>query len=488
MKKTTLCIITAVALAISTIFTVAVSKASPTPPETNINQGLATETPLTPTPTFTTKEESVFVITDNTGAATKSFIGSELNASTTKLPIEMHVSYYLDNNEISADDLIGKSGHVKITYSFSATKIYQNKVIPFITVTGLKLDPTNFTNIQIENGKIVRESNESIILAGYTLPGLNYDLGTDFLPDSFFVDADVKNFAIDNTYTFATNEIIADLDTSKLSSADNLINSINELSQALDQIVIGASKLADGLDVALDGTKQLQSGAVALNSGAHELANGASVINSGTHELANGADQLANGLNSVVDVHNQILARLDPLTAAIDSEVAKIQARIAALENEDPELAAWLTNLLTELLDYYGQAKTAVNDYTSGVKALSDGANQLSSGAHELANGTEALSNGANALAAGTNELLAGTNTLTDGLGQLDAGAHTLSSGLITFKQQGIDKLVNFANQDLSNFLNNLRATVSAADSYHYYTNQSANSVKFIFKTPSIKQ
>ena len=78
-------------------------------------------------------------------------------------------------------------------------------------------------NIKIDNGKLIKESADSIILAGYTMPGLNQDLGTDFLPDSFTVEADVKDFAMKDTYTFATNEFFSDIDVDKLNSVNDLI-------------------------------------------------------------------------------------------------------------------------------------------------------------------------------------------------------------------------------------------------------------------------
>ena len=486
MKKSIIYSLAVSSLVVSTIFTVAVSQAiTVAPPDDTHSEVYISD--LAPAPTFTSKDESVYIITDSTGTPTKSFIGSTINTSTAKFPVDMKIKYELDNTEITADELIGKSGHVKLTYSFTATSAYQDKLIPFLTITGLDFDTHKFSNIKIDNGKLIKESTDSIILAGYTMPGLNQDLGTDFLPDSFTVEADVKDFAMKDTYTFATNEFFSDIDVDKLNSVNDLINSVNKLSDALDQLIDGSTKLSDGLDSALSGAKQLQTGIKQVNTGAHELAGGAGQVNAGAHELANGASQLSSGLDQVVDVNNQIMSKVTPITNNIDTVIAELKTEIATISETDPELAAELTKLLTKLTSYYTEANTAVNQYVNGIQSLADGAKALSAGANQLTTGTDALATGANQLAAGTDQLSTGTNTLVDGLSQLGSGSHTLTNGLSTFKAQGIDRLVNFANHDLDNFLRNLRATVSAAKSYTHYTTPTSTSVKFIFKTPSVE-
>ena len=472
MKKSFIYSLAISSLVVSTIFTVAVSQAiTVAPPDDTHSEVYISD--LAPAPTFTSKDESVYIITDSTGTPTKSFIGRTINTSTAKFPVDMKIKYELDNTEITADELIGKSGHVKLTYSFTATSAYQDKLIPFLTITGLDFDTHKFSNIKIDNGKLIKESADSIILAGYTMPGLNQDLGTDFLPDSFTVEADVKDFAMKDTYTFATNEFFSDIDVDKLNSVNDLINSVNKLSDALDQLIDGSTKLSDGLDSALSGAKQLQTG---INQ-----------VNTGAHELASGASQLSNGLDQVVDINNQIMSKVTPITNNIDTVIAELKTEIATISETDPELAAELTKLLTKLTSYYTEANTAVNQYVNGIQSLADGAKALSAGANQLTAGTDALATGANQLATGTDQLSTGTNTLVDGLSQLGSGSHTLTNGLSTFKAQGIDRLVNFANHDLDNFLRNLRATVSAAKSYTHYTTPTSTSVKFIFKTPSVE-
>ena len=85
-----------------------------------------------------------------------------------------------------------------------------------------------------------------------------------------------------------------------------------------------------------------------------------------------------------------------------------------------------------------------------------------------------------------TIELKNGVDKLTDGANALYYGSTKLKNGLLTFKSRGINQLVSFANNDLDNFVRNLRQTIDAASSYHSYATPTAKSTKFIFKTPKI--
>ena len=440
----------------------------------------------TPLKQLSSKDESVYIITNDEGTAEKTFIGSNLYTGDESLPVTLNITYYLSGSKISASELAGKSGHVKIVYHYTATATHQDELVPFLAATGLQLDSTKFSNVKLSNGKIISEKNNYIIV-GYSFAGLNENLGTDLLPGDFILEADVTNFELDNTYAFATNSLIAELDISKLNSVDNIVSSINQLSDGFNQIIAGAGQLDNGIDALASGISELQSGASTLNSGANQLATGINTLSGGAHELATGAKQLSVGLNRINDINSQVMSYVNPVTDAIDAEILVIRAKIAALAETNPELAAELTKVLDELVQYYDKAHTAVIDYTDGVAALTDGAGQLSAGLDTLATGSDELAYGANQLASGTAALKDGIDQLASGSQQLSNGSKTLYAGLQTFKTSGIDQLTSFANDNLASFTANFRASIDAASSYHSYGNVDAKTVKFIFKTPSIK-
>ena len=401
--------------------------------------------------------ETVYAITDAEGKIKKSFVGSEPNTTGEALPIKVKLSYYLDDKEVSASEIAGKTGHAKIVYNYSSAKEHEGKQVPFVVLSGAVLDKNVFTNIKLTNGKVV-SNDQNLTVIGYSVVGLNENLGTDLLPQEFIIEADVTNFKFDTSYTVATNELIADLDTSKLSSVNELVSSINQLAAGFDIIVAGSSSLKSGMNALYDGLISFQNGATELSAGAYKL--------------SDGAKQLSNGLDQVVDLHNNILGKAEKI---IDEAERKIQEKIdAIIEKYDiPEEAIEkIKELIKPIEDVCNKVANGVISYTDGIKQLADGARQLSDGIDQLAYGASALFNG--------------SVQLRNGALQLNNGTNALHSGLVTFRNNGISRLADFANNDVAGFMNNFKKSVEAAKSYKYYQDSSADSVKFVFKSSGV--
>ena len=426
------------------------------------------------------KNETVYVMTNSEGKANSVFINNTLDSDTASLPIELKVTYTLDGSKISAEDLIGKSGHVKINYTFASTETTGSTKVPFLTITSTILDGNKFKNVKINNGKVISENDDNVTLAGYAVVGLNENLGTDVLPADFAIEADVTEFEMSETYSLATDELFADFDTSKLNSLDDLISSMNQLGSGLDQLIAGAGSLSSGLDSAVSGVAKLQSGASELNSGAGELATGLSTLETKVN------DQLVPKLGKLQSALYWVTEKSDDFKAAYNDNSKKLINVLEGAYTEaagDVELQAYIKMAIDKINYANGVVNNYIDEYTGKIKTEADGMDTT-----ELTEGIAALSTGANQLYAGTSELKTGLDTLASGTTQLADGSKTLESGLNTFKTSGIDKLVNFANNDLNSALANIRASVSAAKDYHSYKNSSAESVKFVFKTPSLKK
>ena len=407
----------------------------------------------------TSKNETVYILADESGEAKTKFIGSTIYTGTEELPFKLKITYYLDGNEISAKDLAGKSGHVKIVYAYDSTAKYLGKNIPFLGLTSLILNHTNFSNLKLTNGKIITETEDNYIIAGYGIAGLNADLGTDFLPDSFTLEADVNNFKLSDSYTIFTNDILADLDTSKLSDLDGLISSINQLSSGVNKLVSGAIELSNGLGDALNGTKQLY-------EGSQTLANNLSELKSHNEELLGGASQIA-------DMMPTIASLLQEKKTALETQKAELEEQLAGIPDSD----------------IYAEVR---NEITAGIAQINGGITQITaslsklSGVNTFYQGLISYTDGVAKISDGASTFSSKLGLLVDGETKLYEGSITLKDGLNTVKTSGIDKLVNFANQDLANFTKNARSTVSAASSYKKFGDTKAETVKFIVKTPSI--
>ena len=456
-------------------------------------------------PINTTKNETVYVMTDEAGNAKTRFIGSTIYDGPEALPFSFTVNYYLDNQEISGKDLKGKSGHVKIVYHYDSTAFYQGKKVPFLAITGITLDHGKFSGVKVSSGKIISESSDNYIIAGYGLAGVNQDLGTDFLPDSFTLEADTTDFSLENTYTIFTNDILADLDTSKLNDLDNLTSSVYQLEDGINKLVNGASDLSNGLASALDGTKQLYDGSKTLAAGAKDAADGAAQISTGAAQLKTGLATLTSyniGLQTGArQVFDSLL--MQTLTSIRDNTTLMgaitlygAQFNIVApttltIENYSDTLDSLITFVNTiggdsANLTNAKNSLTSYNEFYTGLLTYTNSAANAATGASSLADGLSNLSTGLAKLSTGANTLSVGLGSLVEGETKLYQGSITLKDGLSAFKSVGIDKLVNFASKDLANFTRNARTTINAAGSYKSFGGVDANSVKFIVKTPSI--
>lgn len=89
-----------------------------------------------------------------------------------ELPVSVKLTYYLDGKKISPSELKGKSGHLKIKIDYTNhTKktvhvdgVKEELCSPFVMMTGMILPNETFSNVTIDNGKVVSDGNRNIVL------------------------------------------------------------------------------------------------------------------------------------------------------------------------------------------------------------------------------------------------------------------------------------------------------------------------------------
>lgn len=141
-------------------------------------------------------------------------------------------------------------------------------------------------------------------------------------------------------------------------------------------------------------------------------------------------------------------------------------------------------------LDSYNNFYLGLLAYTDGVYSAENGAAQLNDGANTLKNGTSALCNGVNELYSGILQLKDGTPALLSGITQLKDGAMQLSDGLSQFNEQGIKKISDAVDGNISGLICRLKATVDVSKNYKTFSgldDSMDGQVKFIYRTDSIK-
>ena len=297
------------------------------------------------------------------------------------LPVDVKVSYKLDGKEISPEDLAGKSGRVTIRFDYENHETVKALVngktediyVPFAMVSGALLPSDHFSNIEVTNGRVISEGENSIVV-GLAFPGLKESLNLqsvkenlsdekmkerlnemeEDIPDYVEVTADASDFELGMTMTMAGSDLMDQLDLDLDLGSGSLKDSVSDLEDATNQLVEGTEALKDGAD-------QLKEGTDALSKGADELNEGAGTLKEGTKALADGAGDLKKGSDTL----------------------------------------------------------------KSGTKALSEGT-------QALAGGVPALTGGISQLAGGAEKLHAGTGTLSEGAGTLSQGAAAVDQNLQT--------------------------------------------------------
>lgn len=298
-----------------------------------------------------------------------------------ELPVDVKVSYKLDGKSISPKDLKGKSGKVEIQFSYDNKSKQTVNVngedvemyTPFTMVSAMMLSSDEYSNVSVENGKLISDGDKKIVV-GVAFPGLANDLNLKDLnmdidiPETVTITADVKDATVGTSITMASAELMNEFGLNDIDSFDDLQDSIDDLEDATNQLVDGSKEAADG---------------------SKELADGVGTLNDGAGTLASGAGTLADGVNTLNEKSGTLVSGVNTLASGVQA-------------------------------------------YTGGVEELYAGSNDLVSGAQELASGADTLNTNIASAADGANSLVAGTQSLKNGLktakDTLDEGVKVLNN------------------------------------------------------------
>lgn len=428
-----------------------------------------------------------------------------------QLPVDVAVSYYLNGEQVSAKDIAGKSGDVEIHFDYKVNRSEladgSSVTKPYTMASAVMLDNSHFTNVTVDNGKVVNDGNTSMCI-GIAFPGLAGNLGLGAtgvsIPDSVVIKAHTDKFQIDGTYTAAMSGVMSDIDTS---ATGNVESKVSQLESGLDQLVSASDKLMSGTDQLKAGIDQLNAGAGTLNSktgdltsGAKQVADGAGQVNAGVSELNNKTDALADGAIKVsvgaTQLDTKVQAAVDQINAQLkgaivgkDQKIAKGQAaynaaaslvdakgnKTAVANGADQLNQGVNTAIYTAAETALCQAKgyksiTDVTDATirteiqntaaaiakgvetQGAETHSDinsqvtGALQKTAGTAAQATAVAAVDEANNATLNMQNSLASSIKELTEGTAQLSAGAKKVSDGTQQAKG-GISQLAAGTNQ-----------------------------------------
>ena len=419
-----------------------------------------------------------------------------------ELPVGVEIKYELDGKEIAAKDLLGQSGKLKITVSYTnkskSTQTIngekQEMYTPFVMATGIILPDDKFSNVEVDDGKIINEGSNNIVV-GFGMPGMAESLdldedAADKLPEGFTVTADVTNFSIGNTITFASPSILSDLELDDIDDLDDLENKLEKLVDSSEDLVDGSKKLSNKMGELEDKFDDYQDGEKSLNKGIKDLVNGGTTLKKGVKDYTNGVDTLAKGTQSYVNGAKQITNGNQKLYEAVkdmpssykefsdglqaytkgvdtlaDTKTAKqltdgadavtagigtLNENLGKLESSydnykllaeglkaqaaqisDPTQKATILAYVQKLEELYQGQKASVGALVSATNkesTLKSGASQVAVGIKKVMTGAQTLSGNSATLRSADQKLTSSIATLTASVKKLSEGSKTLSS------------------------------------------------------------
>ncbi len=311
--------------------------------------------------------------------------------SNKELPVGLTLTYTLDGKKMTAEEMLGKNGdleiHVKYTNQAKQKANINGKqeeiYTPFVMVTGMILSSDHFSDIEIDNGRVINDGSNNIVV-GMGVPGLteSLQLEDDFakdIPEDFTVKAKVTDFEMSNTFTFASSSLLNDVDLGDSKDLDELEDKLDDLTDAATKLTDGTDALADNLDLFHDKMGELQSSVKKYNNqgvkkvaeGTDTLAKNGKKMVSGVNSYADGVTSLAKGAKAYVDGAQKIAGGNTKLYEAVKDMPSQIN-------QFDEGLLAY-----TGAVDKMG-TKENVTKLKDGTKALSSGITTVNAGLGEL--------------------------------------------------------------------------------------------------------
>ena len=432
-------------------------------------------------------DETVYVFLNADGEVKKTIssdwakndLGADVYTKTegkVSAPITVGVSYYLDGKKVSADEIRGRSGHIKIRYDYTNTQRVNGLYMPYAVVSGAVLSNEHFSNILVTNAKAINDGTRTTVV-GLALPGMKENLGVNLdIPEYVEIEADAKDFKMEMTATLASAQVFANVDTSALNSISSLSSQLDLLVSSMNQLLDGSIQIRDGLatlnsktSVLADGVSQLRAGSFKLTTGMSSLSDGLKTAYDGSTKIAGGLTEVYNkvkdspakmtkayegakgineGVNKLLGDLNGGFAQLnanDNNTKLISGATSMFNAVLGGLKNGSTTPADIKAIFADVTLENYGtEVKTLMENYGSNntVKGYLDqlsffyGVIQYVSGVNQIAGGLTTNPKVAE-LKTGMNELTEGLKTsgedmtkLSSGLAELSTGATKLSTGL----------------------------------------------------------
>lgn len=186
----------------------------------------------------------------------------------TLLPVSVKLTYYLDGQEVSADQLAGATGRIRIRMEYENHTGEGENFTPFVVVSGMMLSGECAKHVTVENGE-AKYMDGDYLVYGFFLPGVKEALDLDHMSlfdeedmelDSYMeVSFDATDFELDFTATLYSNGMTEKDQFEDITDRlEEMADQYGDASEQTTELKEKIGKLRDGGKAcdSLDGTEE----------------------------------------------------------------------------------------------------------------------------------------------------------------------------------------------------------------------------------------
>ncbi len=301
--------------------------------------------------------------------------------SDSKTPVNIDISYKLDGKEISAEELIGKSGKVEISLNVKNNRFKEETIngikkriyAPLAVAVIADMPADTFKNVNAGSGNILTDSQNQ--LASFVLlPGLreNFDGIESFdsilseldeiLTDKITITADVENFSMP-MIDFAAASSLDEL------KEINLNDKVTQLSDGMQSLQEASSELKEGTELLHKALGEFDDKMGEFQNSYQQFDSGLASAAAGAHKLNDGAKELQSALDKLkVQVNEQLVPGIKGSSAKQQELMTKMNELKKQLESINvPDM----DTITKQIQGAFGQVCSTSSDIT--IKILTNG-------------------------------------------------------------------------------------------------------------------
>ncbi len=396
------------------------------------------------------------------------------------LPINLEISYTLDGQVISGEQLGGKSGLVEINISITQNLYSEKKLRDnLLTQITMKINNQAVTDLNTFGATTVL-TGQLITISETVLQGENKTMTVSYMTDYMTLEPIV----ISMIYSSLS------LPPSMAASIDEAPQGFLSLSTAMNDLSEGSSQFTNGLNVIAARMNELQLGLAELSSSGGQLLEGSNSSFDGISQLLNGSSEILQGLEAIDQGNNLVTEGMTQLQYALN-QLDSSHQQLLLIANElvhsnIPSVKALAQGVIDEYM--------AIAMINGTYNAIFEGYQTNINGLHELATKYEVFHNSLTQFANGVetqgvyyeayftaiDETSFGFTLLNDGFQMMPEQSNEITRGQIAIGE-GLNEAVVTITDLLSSFSGEEILYTSFVDSRNV-----VNSLQYVISTKTI--